>query len=82
MRTTRQRAVAEIAGLDDRGYSPERMARPTATQQVVLWILAAILGLTLADLLQAGLLASIGLVAGTGILIGLVWAAWSARRPS
>jgi hypothetical protein len=56
------------------------MARPTATQQVVLWILAAILGLSLADLLHAGLLASMGLVAGTGILIGLVWAAWSARR--
>ncbi len=58
------------------------MARPTPTQQVVLWILAAIVGLALAGLLHAGLLASVGLVAGTGILIGVAWAAWSARRPS
>jgi hypothetical protein len=58
------------------------MARPTPTQQVVLWILAAIVGLLVADLLHAGLLASIGLVAAVGILIGLIWAAWSAGRPS
>jgi len=58
------------------------MARPTPTQQVVLWIVAAVVGLVLADLLHAGLLASIGLVAAAGILIGLLWAAWYARHPS
>jgi len=57
------------------------MPRPTPTQQVLLWVVAAILGLTLASLLRAGLLASIGLVAATGILIGLGWAAWFARHP-
>jgi hypothetical protein len=58
------------------------MPRLTRSQQLVLWLAATILGLTLADLLHAGVLASVALVAATGILIGLGWAAWFARHPN
>jgi hypothetical protein len=44
------------------------------------WLALAIVGLTLADLAHAGLLASIGLVAATGVLIGFGWAVWFARH--
>jgi hypothetical protein len=57
------------------------MARLTRGQQLALWFAAAILGLALANLLDADLLGSIGLVAGVGILIGVAVGAWIARHP-
>jgi hypothetical protein len=48
----------------------------TRVQQFWLCIVAAVVGLTLAGLLHASAIGSIGLVAGVGILIGLGWAAW------
>ena len=47
----------------------------TRTQQVVLWVAAAIVGLVLAAILHAGWLASVGLVAAAGIAIGFAFAA-------
>lgn len=51
------------------------MAQLTRTQQVVLAVAAAVIGLTLAAILNAGWLASIGLVAAVGIAIGFGFAA-------
>jgi hypothetical protein len=48
----------------------------TRAQQFWLSIVAAIVGLGLAGLLHADAIASVGLVAGVGVLIGLSWAAW------
>jgi hypothetical protein len=47
----------------------------TRTQQVVLWLAAAVVGLVLAAILHAGWLASVGLVAAAGIAIGFGFAA-------
>jgi VIT1/CCC1 family predicted Fe2+/Mn2+ transporter len=47
----------------------------TRTQQVVLWLAAAVVGLVLAAILHAGWLASVGLVAAVGIAIGFGFAA-------
>lgn len=45
-----------------------------------LWAIAAVVGLGLAALLHAGLLASIALVAAVGIAVGAGYAALLARR--
>ncbi len=47
----------------------------TRTQQVVLWLTAAVVGLVLAAILHAGWLASVGLVAAVGIALGFGFAA-------
>jgi hypothetical protein len=47
----------------------------TLTQQIVLWIAAAVIGLALAAILHAGWLGSVGLVAAVGIAIGFAFAA-------
>ncbi len=52
------------------------MAGMNRIQQLCLWIVAAVLGLGIADLLHANALASIGLVAAVGIIIGVGFAAW------
>jgi hypothetical protein len=57
------------------------MARLSRNQQLALWLVAAIIGLTLADVVGADLLGSIGLVAGVGILIGIACGAWLTRHP-
>jgi FtsH-binding integral membrane protein len=49
--------------------------QPTRTQQIWLWIAAAIIGLTLGAILHAGYLADIGLVAAAGIALGIGFAA-------
>lgn len=49
---------------------------------ILLWAPAAVVGLVLAEALDAGYLASVGLVAGVGILAGLLWAAWAQLRNS
>jgi hypothetical protein len=52
-------------------------------QPIWLWVAAAIIGLVLATVVNAGALATVGLVGGVGIVIGLGFAAWQARqRPS
>jgi hypothetical protein len=58
-----------------------RMEKLSRKQQWWLWGIAAVVGLVLAAVLNAGYLATIGLVAGVGILLGFGFAAWSARRP-
>jgi hypothetical protein len=45
-------------------------------QQLVLWTVAAVVGLGLSEILHANTLATIALVAGVGIAVGLVFAAW------
>jgi hypothetical protein len=47
------------------------------SQMIFLWLPAAVVGLVLAEALHAGVVASVGLVAGVGILFGLLWAAWA-----
>jgi hypothetical protein len=47
---------------------------------IFLWLPAAIIGLGLAEALHAGVVASIAVVAGVGILLGLLWAAWTQLR--
>lgn len=51
----------------------DRISGPSLTtaQQVVLWIVAASSGLGLSAIVHAGTLASMGLVALVGIIIGL-----------
>jgi hypothetical protein len=51
----------------------------TPAQQVVLWLVAAAVGLGLAQATNAGTWGSIGLVAGVGILLGIGVAAWQAQ---
>jgi hypothetical protein len=48
------------------------------TRAQLFWnsIVAAVVGLVLAELLHADAIGSVGLVAGVGLLIGLIWAAW------
>jgi hypothetical protein len=52
----------------------------TTAQQVVLWLVAASVGLGLSAVLHAGTLASIALVALVGIVIGFGVAATQQRR--
>jgi hypothetical protein len=47
----------------------------TRTQQIALWVTAAVVGLALAAILHAGWLASVGLVAAVGIALGFGFAA-------
>jgi hypothetical protein len=49
---------------------------------IFLWLPAAVIGLVLAEAIHAGVVASVGLVAGVGILFGLLWAAWAQRQNS
>jgi Flp pilus assembly protein TadB len=58
------------------------MEKPSQKQQWWLLGIAAVLGLVLASILDAGYLASIGLVAAVGIVVGFGFAAWSARQNS
>lgn len=52
------------------------------SQMIFLWLPAAVIGLVLAEAIHAGVVASVGLVAGVGILFGLLWAAWAQRQNS
>jgi FtsH-binding integral membrane protein len=45
--------------------------QPTRTQQIWLWVTAAIVGLTLGEIVHAGYLADVGLVAAAGIVLGV-----------
>ena len=56
------------------------MQQPTRTQQVWLWSVAAIIGLGLGEILHAGDVGSVALVAGVGILIGIGFAATQRSR--
>jgi len=49
--------------------------QPTRTQQIWLWVAAAIVGLTLGTILNASYLGDIGLVAAAGIVLGFGFAA-------
>jgi hypothetical protein len=49
--------------------------QPTRTQQIWLWVAAAIVGLTLGTILHTGYLGDIGLVAAAGIVLGFGFAA-------
>ena len=51
------------------------MEQPTRTQQIWLWVAAAIVGLTLGTILHAGYLGDVGLVAAAGIVLGFGFAA-------
>jgi hypothetical protein len=53
------------------------MRQPTTLQMLLLCLPAIVLGLGLSEALHASSLASVGLVAGIGILTGLAWAGWS-----
>jgi hypothetical protein len=59
-----------------------RMEKLSRKQQWWLWGIAAVVGLVLAAVLNAGYLATIGLVAGVGILLGFGFAARTARQRS
>jgi hypothetical protein len=49
--------------------------QPTRREQIWLWIAAAAIGLTLGEILGAGYLADVGLVAAAGIALGFGFAA-------
>jgi hypothetical protein len=49
--------------------------QPTRREQIWLWIAAAVIGLTLGAILNAGYLADVGLVAAAGIALGFGFAA-------
>jgi len=49
--------------------------QPTRTQQIWLWIAAVIIGLTLGEIVHAGYLANVALVAAAGIALGFGFAA-------
>jgi hypothetical protein len=49
--------------------------QPTRTQQIWLWVAAAIIGLTIGEIVNAGYLADVGLVAAAGIALGFGFAA-------
>lgn len=51
------------------------MQQPTRTQQIWLWVAAAIIGLTIGEIVNAGYLADVGLVAAAGIALGFGFAA-------
>ncbi len=55
------------------------MEQPTRTQQIWLWVAAAIVGLALGALVHASYLGDIGLVAAAGIVLGFGFAAASRR---
>jgi hypothetical protein len=49
--------------------------QPTRTQQIWLWVAAAIIGLTLGEIVHADYLADVALVAAVGIALGFGFAA-------
>ena len=55
------------------------MEQPTRTQQIWLWVAAAVIGLALGAILDADYLGDVGLVAAAGIVLGIGFAA--TRRP-
>jgi hypothetical protein len=54
--------------------------RLTRSRQIVLWVAAAVIGLVLATIFNAGWLATVGLVAAVGIAIGFGVAASERTR--
>lgn len=51
------------------------MEQPTRTQQIWLWVAAAVVGLTIGAIVHAGYLGDVGLVAAAGIVLGFGFAA-------
>lgn len=51
------------------------MEQPTRTQQIWLWVAAAVIGLALGAVLHASYLGDVGLVAAAGIVLGFGFAA-------
>ena len=51
------------------------MEQPTRTQQIWLWVAAAVVGLVLGAILHADYLGDVGLVAAAGIVLGIGFAA-------
>jgi hypothetical protein len=49
--------------------------QPTRTQQIWLWVAAAVIGLALGTVLHASYLGDVGLVAAAGIVLGIGFAA-------
>jgi hypothetical protein len=49
--------------------------QPTRTQQIWLWVAAAVIGLALGAIVHASYLGDVGLVAAAGIVLGIGFAA-------
>jgi hypothetical protein len=54
--------------------------QPSRTQQLWLWVAAAVIGLTVGAIVHASYIGEIGLVAAAGIVLGVGFAASTRRK--